>query len=497
MLRKIRITLAVICFVLVNLLFLGVSWGVTQHIAWIAKIQFLPALMALNVGVLAALLVLTFIFGRLYCSVICPLGVMQDIFAWAGKKSKKNRYNYSKEKKWLRYSVLVVFIICLIIGFAPVTTLLAPYSAYGRIVNSLFRPLYDLLINGLAAIESHYESYMFSDVQLWIRSVTTFIVALLTLGILGFLAWRNGRTYCNTICPVGTILSFFARFSILRVRFDKDKCKNCSLCEKNCKAAAIDYKSGTVDYSRCVACGDCLDKCKFDALHYRLVERQESRVERDESKAESTPDAGRRAFVTGAAIAVGTAAMAQTKKKVDGGMAVIEDKKAPHRDTPITPPGSVSAYNMNRHCTACQLCVSACPNNVLRPSTDPLHLMQPVMSFERGFCRPECTHCSHVCPTGAIQKIDREEKTAIHIGHAVWIEQNCIPVANGDSCGACAQHCPAWAIQMVEKEINGRIVSVPVVDTERCIGCGKCEYLCPARPFSAIYVEGNVMHRID
>ncbi len=497
MLRKIRITLALIYFILVNLLFLGVSWGLTQHIAWVAKIQFLPALMALNVGVLAGLIVLSFIFGRLYCSVICPLGVMQDIFAWFGKKSRKNRYSYSPEKKWLRYSVLVIFIICLIIGFAPVTTLLAPYSAYGRIVNSLFRPLYDLLINGLAAIESHYDSYMFSDAQLWLRSVTTFIVALLTLGILGFLAWRNGRTYCNTICPVGTILSFFARFSILKVQFDKDKCTNCSLCEKNCKAAAIDYKSGTVDYSRCVACGDCLDKCKFDALQYKLVGRLVPGVESQQTNDEIEPDKGRRAFVTGAAIALGSVAMAQTKKKVDGGMAVIEDKKTPHRNTPITPPGSISAYNMKRHCTACQLCVSACPNNVLRPSTDPLHLMQPVMSYERGFCRPECTHCSQVCPTGAIQKIDREQKTAIHIGHAVWIEQNCIPIANGDSCGACARHCPAWAIQMVEKEVNGRIVSVPVVDSERCIGCGKCENLCPSRPFSAIYVEGNVMHRID
>ncbi|MBO4665627.1 MAG: 4Fe-4S binding protein, partial [Paludibacteraceae bacterium] len=396
-------------FLLINLLFLGVGWGVTQHLAWVAKIQFLPALLALNFAVLAGLIILTLIFGRLYCSVICPLGIMQDIFAFFGKKAKKNRYSHSPEKKWLRYTVFVVFAVCLIIGFAPVTTLLAPYSAYGRIVNSLFRPLYDLLNNGLAAIESNYSSYIFSEAQIWLRSVTTFIIALLTFGILGFLAWRNGRTYCNTICPVGTMLSFFSRFSLLRVQLDKSKCKNCSLCEKNCKASAIDFKAGTVDYSRCVACGECLTRCKHDALKYKtasLLDRCAVRPLRcgtaNAVRPSSTdrPDQGRRAFVTGAMVAVGAVAMADTKIKVDGGLAVIEDKKVPHRETPVRPPGSVSSYNMARHCTACQLCVSACPNNVLRPSTDPMRLMQPEMSFERGFCRPECTHCSQVCPTG-------------------------------------------------------------------------------------------------
>ncbi|MBO4362653.1 MAG: 4Fe-4S dicluster domain-containing protein, partial [Paludibacteraceae bacterium] len=176
----------------------------------------------------------------------------------------------------------------------------------------------------------------------------------------------------------------------------------------------------------------------------------------------------------------------------------IEDKQVPNRQTPVTPPGSISARNMQRHCTACQLCVSACKNNVLRPSTDPLHLMQPVMSFERGYCRPECTDCSQVCPTGAIRPVTVEDKTAIHVGHAVWIAENCVPVAKGDQCGACARHCPADAIQMVDyTTADGRTVQVPAIDNERCIGCGKCEYLCPARPLSAIYVEGNVTHHIS
>ena len=136
MLRKIRLTLAVLFFTAVTLLFLDFTG--TLH----AKIQFLPALLALNVGVVVFLVLLTLAFGRVYCSIICPLGVMQDIIAWVGKKQKKNRYGYSPAKSWLRYSVLAVFIIAMIGGIGSLVALLAPYSSYGRIAGNLFAPIY-------------------------------------------------------------------------------------------------------------------------------------------------------------------------------------------------------------------------------------------------------------------------------------------------------------------------------------------------------------------
>ena len=487
MLRKIRICLQVVMMTLITLLLLGIGFRVHLWAGLGAKIQFLPAVLAGSVTVFILILTCTLLFGRLYCSVVCPLGIMQDFFSWLGGKAKKNRFSYAKENKWLRYGFFGVFIITLIIGFAPLTTLFEPYSAYGRIVNSLFKPLYDMLNNKLANIDAANDRYNFTEVQIWTRSVTTFVVAILTLLILAVLAWRKGRIYCNSICPVGTFLGFISRFSLLRVRFDKDKCKNCGMCEKNCKAQAIDFKNGTVDYSRCVVCGDCLDKCKFDALHYS----------RDLSAFKTKPvDTERRAFLAATAMAGASAAMAQTQMKVDGGLAVIEDKKAPKRQTPITPPGSISARHMQKHCTACQLCISSCPNNVLRPSTDLMHLMQPVMSFERGYCRPECTRCSEVCPAGAIKPLTREGKTTQHVGHAVWVKENCVVLTDGVSCGNCERHCPTGAIQMVDYEGPNGTVKVPTVDENKCIGCGACEHLCPARPFSAIYVEGNEMHHI-
>ena len=484
MLRKIRITLAIITLTLVTLLFLNVCWQLNLWINWVAKIQFLPAVLALNFVIIAALIAITLLFGRIYCSIVCPLGVMQDVFSWLGGRFKKNRFSFSKEKKWLRYGVFGAFVVCLIVGFAPVTTLLAPYSAYGRIVNSLFRPLYDMLGNVLAGMET--DTYHFSQVEIWMRSVTTFAVAIATLLVLAFLALRYGRTYCNTVCPVGTFLSFFARFSVFKVRLNKENCKDCGACEKSCKASAIDFQNGTVDYSRCVVCGDCLDKCKFDALHYSLPKGKKAAVAED--AAPSNP--ARRTFLAVAGLATASAAMTQTKIKVNGGLAVIENKQAPERKTRITPPGSISLNNMSRHCTACQLCVSACPNNVLRPSTELSSFMQPVMSFERGYCRPECSRCSEVCPTGAIRKITPAEKQNIHVGHAVWLAKNCIPLTDGVSCGNCARLCPTKAITMVE--YKGAMV--PAVDANKCIGCGSCENKCPASPFTAIYVEGNERH---
>lgn len=245
---------------------------------------------------------------------------------------------------------------------------------------------------------------------------------------------------------------------------------------------------------------DCIDNCKHDALHLQWRWKNDGaphEAKKDMSVTQEQIDAARRTFLVGTAMVTTSMALAQEKKKVDGGLAVIEDKIAPKRTTPLTPPGSISAENMAHHCTACQLCVAECPNDVLRPSTDLMKLMQPTMSYERGYCRPECTRCSQVCPAGAILPITRADKSATQIGHAVWIKKNCIPLRDGVECGNCARHCPTGAITMIPSNaLDMDSPKVPAVNTERCIGCGACENLCPARPFSAIYVEGHEMHRI-
>ena len=513
MLRKVRIVLAVISILLITWLFLDFT-GTAHHVAsWLAKIQFLPAVLALNVGVVVGLLVLTFVFGRIYCSIICPLGILQDFLArLRPRKNKKvGRYSFSPEMKWLRYPVLVVFIIALIAGVGSFVALLAPYSSFGRIASNLFAPVYEWINNGLASIAAKHDSYAFYHVDLWMRSLPTFIIAAVTLVVLAVLAWIGGRTYCNTICPVGTFLSFISRFSLLKIRFDEEKCRNCSACSKSCKASCIDFKNHKVDYSRCVVCGDCLEACKFDALKWGLSSLPSKGEEEKVAASKGSPipnrggageeageeGASRRSFLIGAGLATATAALAQEAKlKVDGGLADIEDKVAPKRTTPLIPPGALSARHFAQHCTGCQLCVAQCPNDVLRPSMGLMTLMQPVMSFERGYCRPECNRCAEVCPTDAIRPITIEEKTSTQVGHAVWIKKNCVAVNDHVDCDNCARHCPTGAIEMVPLDPDDELGAyVPAINEAKCIGCGACENLCPARPFSAIYVEGHEVHK--
>lgn len=499
MLRRLRVTLAAVFFTLITLLFLDFTGTLHTWLGWLAKIQFLPALLALNVGVVVALVLLTMVFGRIYCSVVCPLGVMQDVVSWISGRRKKHkfRFSHSPEKRILRYGVLALFIVAFIAGIGSLVALLAPYSSYGRIAQNIFQPVYIFGNNLMAWVAERVDSYAFYSREVWMRSLPTFIIATITLVGIGVLAWRNGRTYCNTICPVGTILSLMARFSWFKVKVDETKCNKCGLCSRSCKSACIDFKNSKIDYSRCVVCGDCIDKCRKKALSYTHCSPKKSEeIDKAKTVDQEVVNSARRSFLLGAAIATTSAVIAQEKKKVDGGLAEIEDKQAPKRNTPLTPPGSLSAQNMARHCTACQLCVAECPNDVLRPSTDIQKLMQPTMSYERGYCRPECNRCSEVCPAGAIKPIKHENKSSIQIGHAVWIKKNCVPITDGKECGNCARHCPAGAITMINSNPkDDTSPKIPAVNTSRCIGCGACENLCPARPFSAIYVEGHEVHR--
>ena len=497
MLRKIRIVAATICFALITLLFLDFTGTLHLWFGWLARIQFLPAILALNVGVIVLLVALTLLFGRIYCSVICPLGVFQDIVSWIAGKRKKHRFRYSRALSWLRYGMLVIFIAALVAGFASWAALIAPYSAYGRIATNLFAPVYRWGNNLLALLAERMDSYAFYSTEVWLKSLPSLIIAIVTLMVIVVLAWRNGRTYCNTICPVGTTLGLLSRFSLFRPTIDTTRCNGCQTCARNCKASCIDAKNHAIDYSRCVVCMDCIGRCTQHAIHYVPRTRAAKKAEHPAAPEKQTGNNSRREFLTLTGVLAGSALLKAQEMKVDGGLAAIEEKKVPKRATPITPPGSQSAAHLAQHCTACQLCISSCPNQVLRPSGNLMTFMQPEMSYERGYCRPECTRCSEVCPTGAIRPITVAEKSSIQIGHAVWVKENCVPLTDGVDCGNCARHCPTGAIQMVASNPDVADSSkIPVVNVERCIGCGTCENLCPARPFSAIYVEGHKNHRI-
>ena len=455
MLRKIRVVFACLFFVGIILLFADVSGIMPAYVGWLAKIQFLPAVLSLNVIVVLALLLVTLLFGRVYCSIICPLGILQDSFNWIGSKAHKNRFGYKKGHTVLRVVVLVAFVLLMVFGLNGVALLIAPYSAFGRIATTIFH---------------------------WSGFNALAIVSIVTLVVIGVLSLFCGRLWCNTLCPVGTVLGFLSRFSLLKPVIDTSKCNGCRKCARNCKARCINPETHTIDYSRCVACMDCLTNCRQGAISYRRLKALPQ---------EQPTDTSRRKFMaTTAAVGVAMSIEAQ-EKKVDGGLAVLEDKQVPERKVPLKPAGSKSVKNFSNHCTGCQLCVSKCPEKVLRPSTDLSTFMQPEMAFDKGFCRPDCTLCSEVCPTGAIRPIDLALKSATSIGHAVTVPNNCL-LQQGEVCTACSRHCPTAAISILSDASTGH--SVVTVNEQRCIGCGACEHYCPVRPLSAIYVEGREVH---
>lgn len=493
MLRKLRIVLATVSFILVTLLFLDFSGALHAWFGWMAKLQFVPAMLASSFVILIAIIVITMLFGRIYCSIICPLGIYQDGIAHIAEKRKKNRYNFKKSVRY-RYYIGLAFFLLISFGFTGVAIFIEPYSIFGRFASNLFSPVYRLINNVLAYFAERWDSYAFYHADVYIKSLPMFIIAIAYFLIITILALVNGRWYCNSICPVGAVLGCLSKFSLIKPHFDEEKCVSCGLCEKNCRCSAIDSKHHVIDYSKCVTCFNCVSKCNKGAMKYGyhkyIKVTEEPKVIGDEGKT------SRKTFIaTVATLAVSSTIKAQ-EKVVDGGLATIVKKKAPKREVALKPAGSVSLDNFSSRCTGCQLCVQSCPNDVLRASSKLDTFMQPEMSYERGYCRPECTACSEVCPAGAIQKITREEKTSIQIGHAVWIGQNCVPLRDGVECGNCAKHCPSGAITMMPYDPEDPAShKIPIINEERCIGCGACEHVCPARPFSAIFVEGNLIHR--
>lgn len=506
MLRKLRITLAALSLAGITLLLLGFGhdwWG------FLAKIQFLPATLRLiggatllNVMVVAAILLITILFGRIYCSVVCPLGIFQDIVirlsrSWGRVRNRINarrlrkgkgrkganylkNFRYLKEMRAVRYGILVISIASWFVCGQVLISLIAPYSAYGR------------MVRGIAGIGG-------SDAPL-----ALVIIALVTLVTIVACSALFGRQYCNTVCPVGSLLSLFSRHSVWQISIDTDKCNGCGRCYRNCKAYCIDGEHHKIDASRCVDCFDCIDVCSGKAIALRPAWKRRKATEAGSgSKSSATTEAGsgsandskaagkgmdRRQFLGSAALIGISAVSARAGEKSAGESGRLAPKQTPPRKNSLLPPGSGSRESFYSHCTACQLCVSACPNGVLRPGTDPEHLLQPVMGYEKGYCRPECNACSQVCPSGAIRPFEKDAKLLQVIGTARVNSELCLAWKGEAGCGNCARHCPVGAISMIKDEEGRRR---PVVMEEQCIGCGACEHLCPARPVSAIYVDSR------
>jgi polyferredoxin len=506
-LKTIRVIPALLIFIPLLLYFCDFANALPQPLHALAHIQLVPAVLAGSIGISIVLLLLTVLFGRIYCSAICPLGILQDIisrFTRRGKKKNKKRrwFAYSKPQTILRYSLLAVCTLFLIFGITVPLLYLDPYSNFGRIAENLFRPVVmegNNLVNGIALKFNNYDFY-----HVTIYTVTNLSLAIATaaLLIIGVMALLRGRLFCNTICPVGSLLGLISKFSVFKIQLDHSKCTSCGSCEKACKAQCINSKEKTVDSSRCVDCFNCLGRCKLGGIRYKLAYPKNSipavQYGRETVSVSTIPEKsgrpvygmGRRSFLLTGAGAVATLPFIPAWAKKDK---TVDSTKL----TPITPPGSKSLAHFKKHCTACHLCITHCPQQILKPAGFNFgfnYAFKPHLVFyESAFCNFECTVCTEICPNGAIKRLTPEEKTVTQIGIAKFDIDYCVVYTDRTSCGACSEHCPTRAVKMEPYE---GALTLPHVYDDLCIGCGGCESICPVRPVKAINVLASAVHQI-
>lgn len=497
--KAVRILVALAALLLFVLGFVNLTNR--EPAAWehvVERVQLVPAALgALNGvawagAVLVVLVVLTLIFGRVYCSFLCPLGILQDIVIRArritdrlrGRERKGAAIRYAKPVPVVRYAVLALVLLSLPLGAVLVLAWLDPYTIAGRLMAAVVNPLAAALAPESAADWGRYGAAV----------GVILVIGLVPLGM----AWWRGRLYCNTVCPVGALLGLLSRRPLMRLGIPADSCVLCGKCLKACKANCIDLKRHWVDTSRCVACYNCVSACP-NGLRPRLTNPFRNPLEEPRKTPpkpttpppaqEPAPSATRRAFLGAALCGVPAAALSSCRPAETAGEPFSEDPATLGNNEAgaTSPPGSRSVPRFLDRCTGCGLCITACPTHVLQPSMLQHGLrgmMKPYLDFTQGFCNFDCNICSTVCPEGAILPLELAEKKETQIALAAFHRELCIVQRNHTECGACTEHCPTKALYTTEGKF-------PTISPERCIGCGACAGTCPKGVISLQPTEGG------
>ena len=483
---KIRIVISLLIFALFLLLFLGGGKISAFLSSVLLPFQFVPTLIhiltspeVLFVFGLVLILVISLIFGRVYCSFLCPLGTLQDmVIALSRKIGFCKKHTFRKPNNWLRYSILILTFIAVALGSMSLLNFLDPYSLTGRMITQIIEPIVNGIYNAGISLLKYFNFYLFSKNTAFLPfSVVAVTLAFLILIVI--MSARAGRLYCNTVCPVGAVLGLISRASFLKFTLDHNNCNECVRCVKVCKGGCIDAQNKAIDQSRCVGCFNCLAACPQSVVSYRP----------SWSKAEdSTWSPARRGFLIGT-----IAATASGLFVFNIGLRNLLGTARASQSPPVTSLGSVSIEHFTQACTACHLCVSACPTKVITPSFLGYGLsgiLQPQMNYEKSFCDYECNVCGQVCPTGAILPLPLPEKKFTQIGTVELRKDKCVVYVDKNNCGACGEVCPTHTIYFINKQN----ILYPEVDTQYCIGCGACEKACPTAPKS-ILVRPNPVHK--
>jgi len=445
-------------------------------------LQVIPSLLKLLSGSFwlagsGVLLILLFtgLFGRFYCSFICPLGFIQDFIIWISRyRTRKNRYSIGYRK--IRYLVFALFLIFVCTGSPVLIQFLDPYSLAGKTVHALVIPLEeitktvllygaDLSLTGFMEYEKHIQ-----------YSPGLYIYVSIFIVILAFFSMRCGRLYCNTFCPVGVFLGFLSHRSLYGFVLNREACTGCRKCEKVCSSQCIDSGNHRIDLERCVSCFECRDVCPESAITYK-----NTRISEPDS-----PYKAKRFFLMTTVTSLVSFVFLNGKAS----QLTPEDNRISKGC--VIPPGALNINRYAANCTGCNLCVEACYSKVLNPVYKRHGLKGvfiPLLDFSRGKCAYDCHECSKICPTHAILPVSLIQKKQIQIGQVNLIKDKCIVYKLKKDCGACAEVCPTHAVYTDKREGLRYPETVP----KSCVGCGACEHVCPVKP-KAILVSGNSVH---
>lgn len=411
----------------------------------------LPPLGAFSLGVAGVLLAATLLFGRLYCSFLCPVGFLQELarragqaMGWAGRPCRG----------WTMARLLILGLcLGLLARRSSAYLYFDHFSNLGRVYGLAGRPG---AVEGLLGL------------------------AFLAVMVLPPLRWA--RWFCGALCPSGTLFMILQSVAPGKVRSRGGCGGDCGRCAAACPALCI--SGGSIDAKLCVNCLECSSACSSGAMAFRF--RRPGRTARAKSEGDAPAAAvlSRRQLLAAAGLSIAGWC---------GGFWAKKSLAAAGPARAVIPPGGKAYADFLERCIACQTCVAVCPSRVLTPAGLELGasgLAKVRLDYGASYCAYECNACLAVCPSGAISYFPLEAKKRIRIGKSRLIKEICIPYAFGRDCGACQEQCPTGALTMEPY----REVYAPVQHEDYCIGCGSCQFACPTRPRKAIVVDPLDVH---
>lgn len=428
---------------------------------------------------------ITLLFGRFFCSWVCPLGTLIDGSGHFIKPGKTRA-----QLPYLKYVILIVVLICACFG-VQVLGFVDPFSLLVRGMVFTIDPMFNYLVSlGFDSIYTMGPS-VFSDVTEafyeWLKAfVLPFkqsffdlsVFSFLLLVVIFLLEFAGKRFWCKSLCPLGGLLALISRGSVFK-RMPAKSCKHCGSCETQCRMDAFDTDH-TFMFEECNLCMDCLAFCPDQITDFKFsFPRHHSQI-----------NMNRRQLFTAGLAGLILPALSRTSavsKRIG--------------DELIRPPGALTEIDFLASCVRCGECMKICINNALQPVSFEKGLegvFTPKLVPRIGYCEFNCTLCTQVCPTGALEKLDMKQKHDFVIGKAYFDTDRCLVYARKKSCIVCEEHCPTHdkaikfsPVMTLDDDGNSIVLKQPYVKEELCIGCGICENICPVAGSSAIRVVGK------